>query len=181
MDGHKIGIEKITKDTETKLKEIFDLWKNGPTCMTDILLPAERHPYYLYADETEFLVVAKLAKKFVCDSDQCGVRPNYIDETKKFLFREMRTMVLKISLNTDASCIQYHEELKDASFTLKSISEQQSVLDNIQTSCLDTNMKTMYAEWFKKHGDKGDCRGYFKFQCPGKILQCTIVVVFDNM
>ena len=132
--------------------------------------PDNKHPYDLYADETEFLVVAKMAKKFVCDFERCAVKPNYIDETKKFLFREMRSMVLKLSLNTGRSCTQYLDKLNNAAFTQKPISEQQSILDNIQMHCLNDGIKSAYAEWLDPDGNDQDCRGYFNRQCPGRIF-----------
>ena len=165
IDGHKIGIENIIKDAEMELKKMFDLWKKTPACMSDAV-----HPYDLYADETEFLVVAKLAKKFLCDFEQCEVRPNYIDETKKFLFREIRSMVLKLSLNTGESCIQYLDELNNAAFTQKPISEQQSIIDNIQMHCLDDGIKSAYAEWYTRYGNELGCTIYFQRQCPGRIF-----------
>ena len=168
IDGHELGFEKIVKDTKTKLKKMFDSWKGGqfpPICMSDIL----EHPYDSYTDETEFLVLAKLSKKIACEFEECGVRPNYFDETKVFLFRQMRSMALKLSLSTESSCSQYLEELESPIFTQKSVLEQQSVLDNIRMNCLDPGVKNVYDEWFE-YGDSSDCRDFFKEYCPSRMF-----------
>ena len=171
INGHEIGIENIVKDTKIKLKEIFDLWINdGYYCMTGPI----KHPYDQYADETEFLVVSKVAKALVCDLDECEVRPNYVDETKKLLFREMRAMLLKLSLQTDATCIQYRKDLVNVEFTQKQISEQESIIDNIRMNCLNTALESDYREWLLE-GDQEDCREYFENQCPGRIFKMQYI------
>ena len=182
---YKIDIQRLVGKIIGDTAKMFADWESGDgpvDCLKDAG-PGGRFPYKSFPTATNVLILSKLSKEIKCtDGNTCPA--NFVDDTKRTLFQEMKKLILDISkyrLDDEDTCKTNIVALEKPSFNEMSITEQEKILDEIEKNCFSA-VHDMYKQWYGLFGTEGKCQAQLggtyltedvsnrDGKCPGKFF-----------
>ena len=181
---YKTDIRRLVGNIIDDTADMFKDWESGDApvdCLKDAG-PGRKFPYKSFPTATNILIVSKLSKEIKCtDGNTCPA--NFVDDTKRTLFQEMKKLILDIEyrLDDEDACKTNIVALKKPSFNEMSITEQEKILDEIEKNCFSA-VHDMYKQWHGLFGTDGKCQAQLggtyltegvsniDGKCPGKFF-----------